>query len=70
MLNSVALSAAALSFFIVAGSASGLGDIYLGLRSSSGCKVASGYYPSWDAKILPLDEVSWPKYTHMTFAFV
>lgn len=69
--NSVALWAVALSFFIAIGSASGLGDVHLGFRSSSGCdRVSAGYYPGWDAKILPLDQVSWDKYTHVTYAFV
>ena len=67
---SVALWAFALPFFVAIGSASVIGDIHLGLRSSSGCKVSGGYYPGWNADTLPLDQVSWKKYTHMTYAFV
>ncbi|KAG6813065.1 hypothetical protein H0H92_014337 [Tricholoma furcatifolium] len=31
--------------------------------------VAAAWYPGWDNASLPLNNVSWTKYTHMTYAF-
>jgi len=38
--------------------------------SSTQCKVAAAYWPSWNPDLLPLDKVSWGKYTHLAYAFV
>ena len=42
-------------------------DVDLGLNSSRDCKVAAAWWSS--SGPLPLEEVSWGKYTHMTYAF-
>jgi hypothetical protein len=69
MRSLVALYAVALSFFVAIGRASGLGDIDLGLRSSSGCGVSASYYPGWDSEYLPLDKVNWGEYSAVIYAF-
>jgi chitinase len=32
-------------------------------------KIAQAWYTSWNTDVLPLDNVSWSKYTHLTYAF-
>lgn len=78
MLSSVALCALILPLLVVTGSASGLEDsvppsslvnVHLGLGSPNNDKVAAAWWASWHSDLLPLDKVSWNKYTHMTYAF-
>lgn len=77
MAKLIALCAILLPVFAVTGRASSLGDsdgisseidIDLGLNLGN-AKVAAGWWASWHSSILPLDKVSWNKYTHMTYAF-
>jgi len=78
MLSSGALWALVLPLLIVTGSASGLEDsvspsgvvdVDLGLGSPGNDKVAAAWWASWHSDLLPLDNISWKKYTHMTYAF-
>jgi len=78
MLSPVALCALVLPLLVVTGSASGLDDsvspssvvdVDLGLGSPSNDKVAAAWWAGWHSDLLPLDKVSWNKYTHMTYAF-
>jgi chitinase len=32
--------------------------------------IAAGWYTSWHAQDVPLDQLSWSKYTHLIYAFV
>ena len=32
-------------------------------------KVAAAWWAAWHPNLLPLDKVSWKKYTHMTYSF-
>ena len=78
MVNLVALCAIVLPLLAVTGSASDLGesgpvsreiDINLGFNSPRNRKVAAAWWADWHSDLLPLDKVSWKKYTHMTYAF-
>lgn len=77
MVNLLALCAAALSFLAVTWGASDLGDqvpalneVDIDLNSiSRNGKVAAAWWAGWHVDLLPLDKVSWRKYTHMTYAF-
>ena len=74
----VALWAVALPLLAVAGSAPDPGDsvthsnevdIDLDLNFPRNGKVAAAWWAGWHPDLLPLDKVSWKKYTHMTYAF-
>ena len=78
MVSLVALCTVALSGLVVTGSASGLRDLAtvsgqvdlnLGWNSQRNIKVAAAWWAGWHSDLLPLDQVSWKKYTHMTYAF-
>ena len=78
MVSRVALYAVILPLLLATGNAFGLRDsdtipnpvgINLGLDPGRNCKVAAAWWASWHADLLPLDKVSWEKYTHMTYAF-
>jgi hypothetical protein len=79
MLNLVALCAIALSLLtITAGAArpedltpaSGGGvKVNLNPNSPDPGRVAAAWWAGWHPDLLPLDKVSWNKYTHMTYAF-
>ena len=78
MVNSVALYAVVLPLLVVTGSVSGLEDsvspsnsvdVELGLNPPRNGKVAAAWWAGWHPDLLPLDKVSWKKYTHMTYAF-
>lgn len=74
MVNLLALCTVALSFLAVTGGASDPGDLVVALNEvgvalNSNGKVAAAWWAGWHADILPLDKVSWRKYTHMTYAF-
>jgi len=78
MVNLVVLWTVALPLLAVAGSASvprdsvavsGKVDLSLNLGSAAGGKVAAAWWAGWHPDLLPLDKVSWKKYTHMTYAF-
>lgn len=78
MVSLVALCTVALSWLVVTESASGLGDsatvsgqvdLNLGWNSQRNAKVAAAWWAGWHSDLLPLDQVSWKKYTHMTYAF-
>ena len=78
MLSSVALCAVVLPLLIVTGSAfspenpvshSDLAGVDLGLNSPGNGKIAAAWWAAWHPALLPLDEISWKKYTHMTYAF-
>lgn len=77
MVNPVALCTVLLSFLALTGGAADVGDpinlsanvdLNLTLGSKNG-KVAAAWWASWNADYLPLDKISWGKYTHMTYAF-
>jgi hypothetical protein len=77
MVNPIALCAVALSFLAVTKGASDPGDpivtldevgLDLNANARNG-KVAAAWWAGWHADLLPLDKVSWRKYTHMTYAF-
>jgi len=44
-------------------------DINLNLNLAGTGKIAAAWWASWHPDLLPLDKVSWKKYTHMTYAF-
>lgn len=74
MVNFIALCAVALSFLAMAPGISGQGfpvvtlnEIDVNLNSDR--KVAAAWWACWHADLLPLDKVSWRKYTHMAYAF-
>lgn len=78
MVNSVALCAVILPLLVTTGIASGLGDSFspsgsvdvdLGFNSPKNDKVAAAWWASWHSDLLPLDKISWNKYTHMTYSF-
>ena len=74
MVNLVAFCAIVLPFLAVTGSASGLGDSgtvsrEIDTNPGSDRKVAAAWWADWHSKLLPLDKVSWEKYTHMIYAF-
>lgn len=78
MVGWVALYAVALPLLVATGNAFGLRDsdtipnpvdINLGLDLGRNSKVAAAWWASWHADLLPLDKISWGKYTHMTYAF-
>lgn len=77
MVNLVVLCAVALSFLAVTEGASDPGgpvaasnevDVDLNSNPRNG-KVAAAWWAGWHADLLPLERVSWRKYTHMTYAF-
>lgn len=77
MVNLVAFCAVALSFLAVTEGVSDPGDpavasnevdLDLSYNALNG-KVAAAWWAGWHADLLPLDKVSWSKYTHMTYAF-
>lgn len=78
MVNLVALSAVVLPLFLLTGGASVpedtvpvSGKLHLDLNSGfqKNGKVAAAWWAGWHPDLLPLDKVSWKKYTHMTYAF-
>jgi hypothetical protein len=78
MVNSVALCAIVLPLLVVTGSASvqedsvspmSSVDVDLGLNPPTNGKVAAAWWAGWHSDLLPLDKISWKKYTHMTYAF-
>ena len=77
MVNLVALGTVALSFLAVAdvsvlgnpASASSEVDVNLNLNFPSDRKVAAAWWAGWHPDLLPLDKVTWKKYTHITYAF-
>ena len=78
MVNLVALWVIVLPFLAVTGSASDPGDpaifstevdVDLNLNFPKHGKVAATWWAAWHPDLLPLDKVSWKKYTHMTYAF-
>jgi len=78
MVNLVVLWAVALPLLAVTGSASALGDsvavsvdvdVNLNSNLAGNSKVAAAWWAGWHPNLLPLDRVSWRKYTHMTYAF-
>ena len=77
MVNLVVLWAVALPLLAVTGNASpgdsvtisGTVEISLNSNLAKTGKVAAAWWASWHPDLLPLDKVSWKKYTHMTYAF-
>jgi len=75
MVNLVVLWTVVLPLFAVTGSAgdsvvvSGGVDVNLNLNLAGNGKVAAAWWAGWHPNLLPLDKVSWKKYTHMTYAF-
>ena len=75
MVNLVVLWTVVLPLFAATGSASvpvtvsGEVDVSLNLNPVTGGKVAAAWWAGWHPDLLPLDKVSWKKYTHMTYAF-
>lgn len=82
MVNPVALCVVALSFFAVTEGAHGPQDVHRRTPSvisgkinldlgnpQDDSKVAAAWWASWHAELLPLDKISWKKYTHITYAF-
>ena len=79
MVNLVALCAISLSFLTITGGASNPGNSFYTSReveADPDCDdpledrgVAAAWWAGWHPDLLPLDKVSWSKYTHMTYAF-
>lgn len=67
MINLCALSVIALSFLGVT-RVSALDDIGINFGLKGG-KVAAAWWASWHSDLLPLEQVSWKKYTRITYAF-
>ena len=44
-------------------------DANLNSNLAGNGKVAAAWWAGWHPNLLPLDKVSWKKYTHMTYAF-
>lgn len=44
-------------------------DVNLDLNVGNGGKIAAAWWAGWHSDLLPLDKVSWKKYTHMNYAF-
>lgn len=44
-------------------------DVDLDLNFPEHSKVAAAWWAGWHPNLLPLDKISWKKYTHMTYAF-
>jgi hypothetical protein len=57
----------ALSLFTLASATSVDADV--DIQSKSTKHVAAAWYAGWHATNFPLSDVSWEKYTHMTYAF-
>ena len=72
MVNSVALWTVILPLLIATGilgdSVTVSSEVSVGLGSKN-ARVAAAWWASWHPDLLPLDKVSWNKYTHMTYAF-
>ncbi|KAF9650142.1 chitinase [Thelephora ganbajun] len=77
MVDLVVLCMVVLPFLAVTGSASVLEDldtvssevVDLNSNFAKHGKVAAAWWAGWHPDLLPLDKVSWKKYTHMTYAF-
>ena len=78
MVNLVVLWAVVLPLLAVSGGASVPGDsvaVSVGVDANlnsnlaGNSKVAAAWWAGWHPNLLPLDKVSWKKYTHMTYAF-
>ena len=78
MVNLAAPRKVALLFLAVTGIAAVLGDLItasneVDVNLSPGYpqrdKVAAAWWAAWHPNLLPLDKVSWKKYTHMTYSF-
>ena len=77
MVNLVVLWTVVLPLLAVTGNASpgdsvavsGTVEISLNSNLAKNGKVAAAWWASWHPELLPLDKVSWKKYTHMTYAF-
>lgn len=46
-----------------------LNSFVFALSPRANTTVAAGWYTSWHASVVPLDQLSWSKYTHLIYAF-